>query len=418
MLLEVSGIDCYYDENRVLENITFSVDHGESFGVIGPNASGKTTLLKCISGRLKPRSGSVLLNGVDTKTLSAKEVAKKMAIVSQTSHIDFDFTGQEIVAMGRNPYISRFRMENQEDYKIVERAMKLTDTGHLASRLASNLSGGELQRIIIARALAQEPKLILLDEPTVHLDISHQLEIMELIKRLNTENELTVISVFHNLNLVAQYCKRLMLLDSGRILSIGTPPEVLTSENIQKTYHVNVLIKKHPLTSALYVIPFTSTIYRRGLSEARIHMICGGGSGSSLMKLLQEKGYELTAGVINVLDSDYETATSLNIPIVDEAPFSEITRESHRRNLQLVFGSHIVILADIVLGKGNLKNLKAAKKALDKGIPLILVESTPFEEKNFAGKSGERLYSYLRQKAILVHKPENVPNIIDSIKRR
>lgn len=393
------------------------MNQGESFGVVGPNGSGKTTLLRCISGILNPRSGVVRLNGLNVHALSEKEIAKKIAVVPQSSAIDFDFTAQEMVTMGRNPHISRFRMESQKDYEIVERAMKLTNTRHLAKRPIRNLSGGEFQRIIIARALTQEPKLMLLDEPTVHLDISHQLEIMELIKRLNKDNGLTVISVFHDLNLAARYCERLMLLDCGKVSSIGTPHHVLTSENIQKTYHVNVLVKRHPLTSVLYVIPFTSVI-RRSTSGKKVHIICGGGSGAQLMKMLYEEGYDLTAGVLNVLDSDYETATSLNIPTVDEAPFSVITDESYRQNLKFIFDSDIVILADAVFGEGNLRNLDAARKALDKGIPLMLVETIPFIERNFAGKAGEKLYNYIKQRATLVQRPEDVLNKIDLIKKR
>ncbi len=417
-MLEVSNLDCYYGEKRVLENVTFSVNRGESFGVVGPNGSGKTTLLKCISGVLKPRSGIVRLNGRVVQDLSEKEIARNIAVVPQSSAVDFDFSAQEMVRMGRYPHISRFRMERQEDHEIVKRAMEITNTEHLGARRIRTLSGGELQRVIIAQALAQQPKLVLLDEPTVHLDIGHQLEIMTLIKKLNRDNGLTVISVFHDLNLAAQYCERLMLLDCGKVSSIGSPHQVLTSENIQKTYRINVLVKRHPLTSALYIIPYTSTTRRPASGKTKVHIICGGGSGAQLMRLLYEEGYALTAGVLNVLDSDYETARLLDIPKVDEAPFSVITDDSYRQNLKLIFDSDIVILADAVFGEGNLRNLEAAKNALDKGITLILVESTPFAERNFAGKAGEKLYNYIKQKAETVQKLEDVLHKIDSTKER
>lgn len=408
MSLEVIDADCYYGEKRVLKGVTFSVNRSESFGIVGPNGSGKTTLLNCICGILKPRSGVVRLNGLDVQTLSEKEIAKSIAVVPQSSATNFDFTAKAMVVMGRNPHISRFKMESQKDYEIVEKAMELTNTRHLATRPVRNLSGGELQRIIISRALAQEPELMLLDEPTVHLDISHQLEIMELVRKLNRDNALTVISVFHDLNLAAQYCERLMILDCGKVSSIGNPHHVLTAENIQKTYHVNVLVKRHPLTSTLYVIPFTSTVHRPTPGKTRVHIICGGGSGAELMKLLYEEGYDLTAGVLNVLDSDYEAAKSLDIPTVDEAPFSVITDEAHRRNLKFIFDSDVVVVTNAVFGEGNLKNLDAGKKALEHGIPTILVESTPYSERNFAGKTGEELYYYIRQKAKLVEKPQGV----------
>jgi len=417
-LLEVSDVNFYYGAKRALENIAFTVEEGEFFGVIGPNGSGKTTLLRCISGIFKPQSGVVRFNGPNLQSLGKREIAKNIAMVPQSSAINFAFTALEIVMMGRNPHVSRFRMEGQRDYKIAENAMKLTNTEHLASRLINTLSGGEQQRVIIARALAQEPKLMLLDEPTVHLDISHQLGIMELIKKLNKNNGITIIAVFHDLNLAAQYCDRLMLMDDGKVTSIGSTSQVLTPENIRKTYHVNVLVKEHPLTSSLYVIPFSSTVQKPMTNKVNVHIICGGGSGAPLMKMLYDRGYNLTAGVLNVLDSDYEVAASLSIPTVEEAPFSQITKESHKRNLNFILNSNVLIVANAVFGKGNLKNLEAAKTAADHNIPIILVESTPFAERNFAGKEGKVLYDEIKERATLAQKLEDILSIIHVVNER
>ena len=417
-MLQVSDINFYYDTKRALENVTFTVEEGEFFGVIGPNGSGKTTLLRCISGIFKPQSGVVRFSGSNMYNLSKREIAKNIAMVPQSSAINFGFTALEIIMMGRNPHVSRFRMEDQRDYKLAENAMKLTNTEHLASRLINTLSGGEQQRVIIARALAQEPKLMLLDEPTVHLDISHQLGIMELIRKLNKNNGITIIAVFHDLNLAAQYCDRLMLMDDGKIASIGNTHQVLTSENIRKTYHVNVLVKEHPLTSSLYVIPFSSTVQKPITDKVNIHIICGGGSGAPLMKMLYDKGYNLTAGVLNILDSDYEVAASLSIPTIEEAPFSQITKESYKRNLNFILNSNVIIVANALFGKGNLKNLEAAKTAADHNIPIILVESTPFAERNFAGKEGKALYDRIRERATLAQKLEDVLNMIHTIQQK
>lgn len=410
--LEVSDIDCYYGTKRVLEKVNFSVDKGEFFGVIGPNGSGKTTLLRCISGVLKPRSGVVRVNDLNVHTLSEREIAKNVAVVPQTSAISFSFTALEMVMMGRNPHVSRFRMESERDYKIVENAMELTNSKHLASRPIDSLSGGEQQKVIIARALAQEPKLLLLDEPTVHLDISHQLEIMELIRKLNRDKGITAVTVFHDLNLAAQYCNRLMLLDSGKLSSIGVPIDVLTPENISKAYHANVLVKEHPLSSSIYVIPFSPAVQKLTTDQKSVHIICGGGSGAQLMRVLHDGGYNLTAGVLNVLDSDYEVAVSLGISTVEEAPFSRITDESYKRNLKLILSSDVVVVANAFFGEGNLLNLKAAKTALAHHIPVILVESTPFSERNFAGRESEELYKNVRERAKLVKRPEDIRKVI------
>jgi iron complex transport system ATP-binding protein len=417
MFLEVGDVDCYYDTTRVLEQVTFSVQKGESFGVVGPNGSGKTTLLRCISGILKPRSGIVRLDGVNVHALRPKDIARNIAVVPQSSAINFEFTAQEVAMMGRNPYISRLGMEGAQDFEVVEKAMAVTNTTHLAARPIGTLSGGELQRVTIARALVQEPKLLLLDEPTVHLDIGHQLDIMELIRRLNRDTELTVVSVFHDLNLAAQFCERVMLLDRGMVSAIGTPHQVLTAENIQKAYHVNMLVKQHPLTTSLYVIPFTA-VRRPTHGRTRVHIVCGGGSGAQLMTRLYEDGYEVTAGVLNVLDSDYEAAASLNIPTIEEAPFSAITDEAFERNLRLILDADIVLLANAVFGEGNLRNLEAVRNALDQEVSVIVVESTSFPERNFAGQAGDKLYSSIKQRAIVVQKPEDVPENLRRLQQR
>ena len=414
-MLEANDVSFYYGDKPSLENVTFSVGRGEFFGIIGPNGSGKTTLLKCISGILKPRSGVIRLNGLNIYVLSEKEIAKNIAVVPQSSNIDFDFSAQEIVMMGRNPYLSRFSMEDQKDYKVVEEAMEFTSTKHLAQRLVRSLSGGELQRIIIARALAQQPKLLLLDEPTAHLDINHQLEIMDLIRKLNKGSDMSVVSVFHELNLASQYCDRLALLDHGRVSSLGIPDHVLTRENIRRAYHINVLVKKHPLSSSLYVIPFSHTDRSLTPNKANVHIICGGGTGAPLMKALTDAGCYVTAGVLNVLDSDHEAAQSLGITVVEEAPFSQITDETYRKNLKFIEASKAVVIANAPFGKGNIRNLNAAKATIDRHIPVILVESTPFNERNFAGEEGNVLYDYIRERATVVQEPRNVLNVIQSL---
>jgi iron complex transport system ATP-binding protein len=409
-LLEVKNVDYYYEDTQALNQVSFSVNKGEFFGVIGPNGSGKTTLLRCISGVLEPQPGSVKLNGLDVHKLGRREIAKNIAVVPQLSNIDLDFTVYEIVMMGRNPYLGRLSIKAPADHNYVEDAMKLTNSGHLKNRPIGSLSAGELQKVIIARALAQQPVLMLLDEPTAHLDISHRLEIMELIKRLTKSKETTVVGVFHDLNLAAQYCDRTLLLDRGKIRSMGVPNEVLTPENIRKTYRINVIVKAHPITSSLYVIPLTTKIEKTAERGKRVHLICGGGSGVQLMKLLQDEGYYVTAGVLNVLDSDHEAAVSLGIPAVTEAPFSEITEEANRRNLRFILESDAVVVADMFFGKGNLKNLEAAKVALEHQIPVILTEFTPFQERNFVGKEGEQLFDYIRERAGIVKRPRDLPS--------
>jgi iron complex transport system ATP-binding protein len=245
MRLKIKNINFCYDSLKALENVTFNVGDGEILGIIGPNGSGKTTLLRCINGVLQPKIGTVLIDREDISNLDRKEIAKKIGVVPQNTSIAFPFTVLDIVLMGREPHLSRFGGETKEDLEVAKNAMRLTNTQHLAERLIDEVSGGERQRVVIARALTQEPEILLLDEPTLHLDINHQLEVLELVRMLAKEKGLAVISVLHDLNLAARFCDNLMLLDSGKIISIGSPNMVLTSENIRKVYRVNVEVGRH-----------------------------------------------------------------------------------------------------------------------------------------------------------------------------
>ncbi len=251
--IRVENVSFNYDSIKALENITFEIDKN-ILGIIGPNGSGKTTLLKCISSILKPVTGTILLDNNELSTLNRKEIAKIIGVVPQTANITFPLTVIDIVLMGRNPHKKRLEFETEKDIRIAENSLKATGIHHLANRLITELSGGELQKVIVARALAQEPKILLLDEPTAHLDIHYQLEILEFIRNLNAEKKLTVISVFHDLNLAARFCDKLILLNDGKIYSIGNTDEVLIAENIRNVYKVNVKIEKHPVTGRPNVI--------------------------------------------------------------------------------------------------------------------------------------------------------------------
>jgi iron complex transport system ATP-binding protein len=236
----------------VLNGITFAVKAGEILGVIGPNGSGKTSLLKVLAKVLEPRAGVVRLFDQDVHAMPQAAVARTAAIVLQdTLHI-FPFTIAETVLMGRFPHRQRsgrvlgFGWERPEDLRLAEQAMAEMDVAHLADRLISDVSGGERQRAVIARALAQEPQVLLLDEPTAFLDLNHQLDICTILRRLNEERGLTVVLVSHDLNLASQYCDRLLLLKDGAVFRMGTPEQVIRPEVLETVYHCRVLVDRHP----------------------------------------------------------------------------------------------------------------------------------------------------------------------------
>jgi iron complex transport system ATP-binding protein len=235
-----------YQDKAVLNDIDLAIQPGELVGVIGPNGSGKSTLIKCLSRALTPQRGRVWLNGSELVSLSQQHIAQHVAVVSQAVELPPGFTAFEIVMMGRVPHLAWWQNENARDKEIARAALEATGTWALADRLVNHLSGGERQRVVIARALAQEPQILLLDEPTAHLDIKHQIEVMELVRRLNRERGLAVLVVSHDLNLAAQYCSRLVLFKEGRVYTSGLPRDVIASDVLREVYGVELLVVPHP----------------------------------------------------------------------------------------------------------------------------------------------------------------------------
>ncbi|MFH1327605.1 MAG: ABC transporter ATP-binding protein [Candidatus Bathyarchaeota archaeon] len=259
MKLCIKNVTFNYEAIKVLQDITFEVKEGEVFGVTGPNGSGKTTLLKCIDLMLKPTIGTVFIDNEDLAHFERREIAKKIGLVPQKESSVYPFTTLDVVLMGRTPHMERFGKESSKDLEVVGNALKITEIEHLAERSVDELSGGEMQRVVIARALAQEPQVLLLDEPTLHLDVNHQLEILDLIKKLTNEKKLVTLLVSHDLNLASRYCDKLVILNSGKIYSIGTPSEVLTPKNIKHAFNVDVEVNYHPSAKFYNIILLSST---------------------------------------------------------------------------------------------------------------------------------------------------------------
>jgi iron complex transport system ATP-binding protein len=245
-IISAEKINFSYTAKPVMEDVSFAVDEAQIVAIIGPNGSGKTTLLKIINGTLFPDAGQMLIDGKETSRWSRKDIAQKVAIVPQETAVIFPFYAEEIVLMGRFPHLSNYRFEDKKDYRIVHEAMEKTDTLAFAARRFDELSAGERQRVLIARALAQEPKVLLLDESTVFLDLKHQAQFLALLRQLNTAQQLTVIFVTHDINLAAQHADRIILLYSGKIYAIGKPAEVITAANIKEVYDVDSLIDQNP----------------------------------------------------------------------------------------------------------------------------------------------------------------------------
>jgi len=254
VVIETKDLNWAYNGITVLDNVSIDIRFGTFTGILGPNGAGKTTLLKQILNLLQVEKDSILIRGTDIKTYSRKELAKIEAYVPQSVKIDFNFTVEQVVIMGRTPFLGRFDRESKKDIQISEWAMKETGVLELKDKLITHLSGGELQRVVIARALTQEPVILALDEPTSHLDIHHQINILSILRTLAKKEGLTIIAVLHDVNHALEYCDNLFLMDQGEIVKSGSPVNVITPEIMKDIYNLNVKITKNPFTGNPYMV--------------------------------------------------------------------------------------------------------------------------------------------------------------------
>jgi iron complex transport system ATP-binding protein len=395
-IIRIEAVGFSYPERQIFSGLTLSLEEGEILGLIGPNSSGKTTLLKLMDGLLHPRQGKVLLREQELSRIPRPEVARMIAVVPQTMEVPFSFTVGEIVLMGRAPHLTRFGWEKRKDLDIARGAMALTDVAGLEERTFWELSQGEKQRVLIARALAQEPDVILLDEPTSHLDINHQVEINELIRSLNLERKLTVLHISHDLNLASEYCHRVVLLHKGSVFSVGTPAEVITEENIRRVYETTVLVEKNPLSGAPRVTLLGKKKIEKTGPQKTVHVICGEGSGVDSARRLLLGGYRVSLGVLNIGDTDQRIGKNLGLPMAVEEPFSSISPRGMEENRKLIDRADLVLVERFHIGPGNLGNLQAALEALEKGKRVIVLENSL--EYDFTGGEARACYQRLREK--------------------
>ena len=388
--IEADNITFKYDERVILKKLKFFIEEKSFLSIIGPNGSGKSTLLKIMGRNLVPDSGDIIFCDKDLKDYTAKELAQEMAVVPQSTEVNYNFTVEDIVLMGRHPHLRRFQKEGSEDFAIAKQAMELTNTWHLRDRFINEISGGERQRVIISRALAQEPKVILLDEPTSALDIHHQIEVLDLLKYLNRDKGVTIIAVLHDLNLAARYSKEILLLHQGHMITMGKAEEVITVDNLKKAYDIDMIVDRNIYTGDLQVLPISSKegIKKRKTKDKTLHIICGGGVGKYLIQFLWDEGYNMSMGVVNKGDSDWELGKLLSIPMVEENPFCDITETAFKKADLLATEGDITILTSIPLGRGNFKNLMLAKKQLERGKKVYLY-NTYDEDQQFDYTDGK-----------------------------
>ena len=255
MLFQLEDLKFAYPATPVLKGITNGIKRGEFIAFVGPNGAGKSTLLKVMAGLLHGYEGTADFDGRPLRSFTARDIARRLAFVPQETHVMFPFTVGEIIMMGRLPHRTSGLFESARDVERSREAMELTDTASLAGKVFSQLSGGERQRVVLASALAQDPEVLLLDEPTVYLDLKHQIQFYDIVERLNSEKGMTIVSVTHDVNLAARYARRMIAIRDGRFIADGSPDEVLTPDNLYDIFEIHASVFKRPDGRGSYIIP-------------------------------------------------------------------------------------------------------------------------------------------------------------------
>lgn len=386
--LALDGVSFAYrgDVAPVVRNITLHIAGGEMVGLLGPNGAGKSTLLKLVSGLLKPSGGSIRIQGDDAGRLAREEIARRIAVVPQDFSVQFAYTVRQIVELGRMPHLGAWGTLRAADNRSVEQALVTTNTLALADHVFQELSGGERQRVLLALALAQDAAIVLLDEPTAHLDIKHQIEALELLRRLNAERGLTVVATLHDLNLAARYFNRLALLQH-EIVADGPPAHVLDAALLSRIYETSVQVGILRGEEHLSVLPpgKDTTVGRRiadrdmpGVGEvapyASVHVIAGGGSGEILMRALADARLPFTAGPLNVGDSDYTLAQRLALHCIAEPPYAPISPQGLIALREEIEAAGAMVVCPMPLGTGNIMLLEMALAASQAGAIVVLLE--------------------------------------------
>ena len=399
-MIQASNLCFSFERTPIFNGLDLQIEGGEILSIIGPNGCGKSTLLRLLRGHLRPQTGEIRWYQTPLTQMSSRNLALMVAVVPQTTHIDFPFTVREMVAMGRYPHRQGlFTLSSGDDDKAIQEALALTDVVELAERQVTQLSGGELQRVLLARALAQNTPVLFLDEATSHLDIDHRLELAELLVRLNREQDKTIVQVSHDLDLAAAISSRILMLSShGEIVALGTPQQVMTAANLQRLFRVNLRVETNPYTGTPQITPLINAAPRK-LDHLNIHLFCGGGSGRILLRRLHLAQVGLCVGPLNQGDSDHTTATALSIPTIEELPFRPYSAAILEQTREQIATADICVIATNWWGEGNIDCLDLALTAQCLGKAIYLIN--PQEQHDYTGgRAAEKIERLLLSGAV------------------
>ena len=398
--LRVERVSASYGARPALRDIELTVRTGEFVALAGPNGSGKTTLLRAVLGFVTPTAGCVELFGDRVEDLSVREHARRVAWLPQEESPRDDVRLLDYVMYGRYARHGMLEGDSEEDYEL---ARSILDQVGLADRADDgilSISGGERQRAVLGRALAQATPLLLLDEPTSHLDIGHQLDLLARVRELSHRRGVTVIAALHDLNLAARFADRIVVLSRGRAVADGPPPDILSEELLVRVWGVVADLRREPRTGMPYLIPHRLALPVEapapGSRFGPVHVVGGGGAAAPYLRTLSDEGYSLSVGALHLLDSDAEVAETLLVTVPIEAPFAPLGPEVRERHRTLLEAAKVIVVAPFAVGPSNLANLEdlipfAARTSM------FLVRVPPIAERDFtAGGCASRIYELLR----------------------
>ncbi|HEX5951032.1 MAG TPA: ABC transporter ATP-binding protein [Actinomycetota bacterium] len=400
-LLALEGVTAGYGAAPpALHEVSLGVRSGEVVGLVGPNGSGKTTVVRVASRTLRPSAGAVRVVGRDPYAMPGRELARLVAVVPQDILPAFSFTALEMVLMGRTPYASAWGGGSPEDWARARSAMAAASVQHLADRPVEELSGGERQRVILAQALAQDAPVLLLDEPTSHLDVRHVVDVLAIVRGLAEREGAAVLAVLHDLNLAAIGCDRLVVLDRGAVVAEGEPASVLTHRLLRNVYGIDADVVVDDATGRPSVRLGAPRAVGTALGR-RAHVVGGAGRGAPLFRRLAEVGFEVSVGILHASDTDQAAAERLNLLRVSVPPFSAIDPESARECRALMEAADLLVVCDAPFGPGNVENLRLALQVATGGVPTVLLEQVPIAERDFTGGEATQLWTALRDVAMV-----------------
>ncbi len=378
-----------YRGRAVVSDVDLEVGRGEIVGLVGPNGAGKSTLLRAVTSDAELIVGRVEVEGRSVSELDARHRARLVGVVPQALTPAPGFTARAVVMMGRHAHLPRFGQPGPDDERIVRDVMTMTDTDRLADVFAEELSGGDLQRVALAQALAQEPAVLLLDEPTSHLDLNHRLQVLDLVSML-AETGLAVLVVFHDLDLAARYSHRVAVVASGRVGAAEKPELVLTAETVREVFGVRAVVGIDAVTGTVSVVPVLreEAVAERGRGSAFV--VGGSGAAAPLLRRLVLGGWRVSAGALNTGDADQAVASALSVEFPEIAPFAPMDDESSAAAASLARSADAVIVTDVPFGHGNVANLRAAVEAAEEGIRGVFIG--PIEGRDFTGGEATQLW--------------------------